>query len=76
MVIKNGRIIEAGIANCYTRYPCSVIDAILHQPVVLQSPIVDYISHATESSYAYYYGLVDALKQALEQPPGEATGSK
>jgi len=76
VVVKNGRIVEAGIATCDTRYPCSVIDSIVHQPVERQSPVVDYVSRATESSYAYYYGLVDALKQALEEPADGAAVAK
>jgi uncharacterized protein with FMN-binding domain len=76
VVIKDGRIVEAGILGCYTRYPCEQIDPLLHQPVDRQSPNVDYVSHATESSDAYYYGLVDALKAALYQSPGDATDSQ
>jgi uncharacterized protein with FMN-binding domain len=73
VVIKDGRIIEAGIATCDTRYPCSVIDPLIHQPVERQSPDVDYMSHATESSDAYYYALVAALENALERSVGDET---
>jgi uncharacterized protein with FMN-binding domain len=73
VVIKDGRIVEAGIATCDTRYPCSVIDPLIHQPVERQSPDVDYMSHATESSDAYYNALVAALDSALERPSNEAT---
>jgi uncharacterized protein with FMN-binding domain len=73
VVIKDGRIVEAAIATCDTRYPCSVIDALIHQPVERQSPNVDYMSHATESSDAYYYALVAALDSALERSGSEAT---
>jgi uncharacterized protein with FMN-binding domain len=76
VVIKDGRIVEAGIATCDTRYPCSVIDPLIHQPVERQSPAVDYMSHATESSDAYYYALVAALENALERSPGDATIAK
>jgi uncharacterized protein with FMN-binding domain len=76
VVIKDGRIVEAGIVTCDTRYPCSVIDPLLHQPVERQSPDVDYMSHATESSDAYYYALVAALENALERSPAEATTPK
>ena len=72
VVIKDGRIVAAGIATCDTRYPCSVIDPLIHQPVERQSPDVDYMSHATESSDAYYDALVAALENALEQSSGEA----
>ncbi|HTV79617.1 MAG TPA: hypothetical protein VMF03_15280 [Steroidobacteraceae bacterium] len=73
VVIKGGRIVEAGISACGTRYPCSVIDSILQQPVERQSAKVDYVSHATESSYAYYFALDEALKAALVHDPGETT---
>jgi len=76
VVIRDGRIVEAGIATCDTRYPCSVIDPLIHQPVERQSPDVDYMSHATESSDAYYYALVAALENALERSSAEATGAK
>jgi uncharacterized protein with FMN-binding domain len=73
VVIKDGRIVEAGIATCDTRYPCYVIDPLIHQPVERQSPNVDYMSRATESSDAYYYALVAALDNAVERPSSEAT---
>lgn len=76
VVIKDGRIVEAGIATCDTRYPCSVIDPLLHQPVERQTPDVDYMSHATESSDAYYYALVAALENARERVPSDATNPK
>ena len=76
VVIKDGRIIEAGIATCDTRYPCSVIDPLIHQPVERQSPDVDYMSRATESSDAYYNALVAALEKAREQSPSDATNPK
>ena len=70
MVIRNGRIVEAGIASCETRYPCDVISDIIAQPVARQNPDVDRVSRATESADAYYFGLVEALKEALI-PPGQ-----
>ena len=69
MVIRDGRIAEAGIASCETRYPCDVIGDIILQPVARQSPDVDRVSRATESADAYYFGLVEALKDA--QLPAE-----
>jgi uncharacterized protein with FMN-binding domain len=68
VTIKDGRIVEAGIATCATRYPCYVIDTILHQPVERQSPDVDRVSRATESADAYYGGLVQALQKAEAEP--------
>jgi len=70
VVIEGGRIVRSGIATCATRYPCDVIWKIIFQPVVRQSPEVDRVSRATESADAYYYGLVEALKQA--ELPAEA----
>lgn len=68
VVIRDGRIVEAGIASCETRYPCDVIGDIIAQPVARQSPEVDHVSRATESADAYYYGLVEALKEAQIAP--------
>ena len=76
VVIKDGRIVAAGIATCDTRYPCNVIDPLIRQPVERQSPDVDYMSHATESSDAYYNALVAALENARERFPGDATDPK
>jgi uncharacterized protein with FMN-binding domain len=73
VVIKDGRIVEAAIATCDTRYPCDVIAPLIHQPVERQSPDVDYMSHATESSDAYYDALVAALENAVERSSSEAT---
>jgi uncharacterized protein with FMN-binding domain len=64
VTIKDGMIISAGIDTCETRYPCSVIEHILLQPVDLQGPDVDRVSRATESADAYYWGLVNALANA------------
>ncbi|MEO6367605.1 MAG: hypothetical protein ABIP38_06385 [Steroidobacteraceae bacterium] len=73
VTIKDGKIVDAGILTCATRYPCYVIDTILNQPVVWQSPDVDRVSRATESADAYYWGLVQALKKAELQPTPAAT---
>lgn len=67
VTIKDGRIVDAGVATCATRYPCYVIETILHQPD-RQSPEVDRVSRATESTDAYYWGLVQALKKAEAGP--------
>jgi uncharacterized protein with FMN-binding domain len=76
VVIKDGRIVESSIASCETRYPCDVISTIIHQPVERQNPDVDRVSRATESADAYYYGLVDALSQALAQSADQPTTSR
>jgi uncharacterized protein with FMN-binding domain len=72
VVIRDSRIVDASIASCETRYPCDVIGDIIRQPVARQSPEVDRVSRATESADAYYYGLVEALKDAQIPPEGLA----
>ena len=62
--IKNGRIISASIAQCLTMYSVYWIAALPPQVVKRQSPNVDVISGATESSNAFYDGIVEALKKA------------
>jgi uncharacterized protein with FMN-binding domain len=76
VVIRDGRIIEAAIETCNTRYPCELIDPMVKQAVVIQSSNVDYVSHATESSQAYNDGLVEALDKALYPPAGKETTSQ
>jgi uncharacterized protein with FMN-binding domain len=71
VVIREGRIVEAGIATCGTRYDCNVIDRLINQPVQRQRAQVDNVSGASESSDAYYYGLLEALEMARE--PDAAT---
>jgi uncharacterized protein with FMN-binding domain len=62
--IKDGRIIAATITQCLTRYSCSWISALPPQVVARQSPEVDYVSGATQSTNAFYWAVVEALKQA------------
>jgi uncharacterized protein with FMN-binding domain len=76
VVIRDGRIVEAAIENCNTRYPCELIDPMVKQSVVIQSSDVDYVSRATESSQAYDDGLVEALNKALDPLPGKETASQ
>jgi uncharacterized protein with FMN-binding domain len=76
VVIRDGRIVEAAIENCNTRYPCELIDPMVQQSVVIQSSNVDYVSRATESSEAYNDGLVEALNKALYPAPGKDTASQ
>lgn len=64
VVIEEGRIKAATIAQCYTRYSCDVIDKIIPQVAARQSPETDYVSGATQSTNAFYYGVVDALSKA------------
>jgi uncharacterized protein with FMN-binding domain len=64
VVVEAGRIASATIAQCYTRYPCSVISMLPPQVPQRQSPEVDRVSSATESADAFYFALVDALGKA------------
>lgn len=62
--IANGKIVGAYIAQCLTRYSCSWVSMLPGQVVARQSAEVDYVSGATQSSNAFYYGVVEALKKA------------
>jgi uncharacterized protein with FMN-binding domain len=64
VVIEGGRIVSATIAQCLTRYSCSVIDKLPPEVAQRQSPEVDYVSGATQSANAFYYAVVDALGKA------------
>ncbi len=64
VVIDGGRIASATISQCRTRYSCSVIDRLPPQVALRQSPEVDYVSGATQSTNAFYYAVVEALGQA------------
>lgn len=62
--IKGGRITAAWVSQCLTRYSCSWIAALPGQVVARQSPEVDYVSGATQSTNAFYYAVVEALARA------------
>jgi uncharacterized protein with FMN-binding domain len=64
VVIEGGRIASATIAQCLTRYSCSVIDALIPQVAQRQSPEVDWVSGATQSADAFSYAVADALSKA------------
>jgi uncharacterized protein with FMN-binding domain len=64
VLIKDGRIAAAIISQCLTRYSCSWISALPGQVVARQSPEVDFVSGATQSTNAFYYAVVEALKKA------------
>jgi uncharacterized protein with FMN-binding domain len=64
VVIAGGRIESATIAQCLTRYACSWIAALPPQVAARQSPEVDYVSGATQSTNAFYYAVVEALNKA------------
>jgi uncharacterized protein with FMN-binding domain len=64
VLIKDGRIAAAIISQCLTRYSCSWISELPGQVVTRQSPEVDIVSGATQSTNAFYYAVVEALKKA------------
>jgi uncharacterized protein with FMN-binding domain len=64
VVIEGGRIASATIAQCLTRYDCSVIAKLPPQVAQRQSPETDYVSGATQSTNAFYYAVVEALSKA------------
>ena len=66
VVIEEGRIASATIAQCLTRYSCSVIGILPPQVSQRQSPEVDYVSGATQSTNAFYYAVVEALGKAKQ----------
>lgn len=62
--IKGGKIAAAWVQQCLTRYSCSWIAALPGQVLARQSPEVDYVSGATQSTNAFYYAVVEALAKA------------
>jgi uncharacterized protein with FMN-binding domain len=64
VVIESGRIVSATIAQCLTRYLCSVIERLPPEVAQRQSPEVDRVSGATQSADAFYYAVVEALSKA------------
>jgi uncharacterized protein with FMN-binding domain len=75
VVIQNGKIVSTAISQCLTRYSCGWIAPKIpggglpdlpSQVVERQSPKVDYVSGATESSYAFADAVAAALSKALE----------
>jgi uncharacterized protein with FMN-binding domain len=64
VVIQDGRIKAATIAQCLTRYSCNVISNLPPQVAQRQSPETDYVSGATQSTNAFYYAVVEALSKA------------
>jgi uncharacterized protein with FMN-binding domain len=64
VTIENGRIAAAVISQCLTRYSCSWVAHLQSQVVTRQSPEVDYVSGATQSTNAFYYAVVEALSKA------------
>jgi len=64
VTIQDGKIASVAITQCLTRYSCSWIAALPGQVVKRQSPEVDYVSGASQSTDAFYGAVVSALSQA------------
>jgi uncharacterized protein with FMN-binding domain len=64
VVVADGRIVSATIAQCKTMYSCYVIEKLPPEVAQRQSPEVDSVSGATESGDAFYWAVVDALTKA------------
>ena len=64
VTIKDGRIHSAVVRQGLTRYACDVIEELPPQVVQRQSPEVDYVSGATESTGAFYEAVAEALTHA------------
>ena len=64
VTIQDGKISSAAITQCLTRYSCSWISALPGQVVKRQSPEVDYVSGASQSTDAFYGAIVSALSKA------------
>lgn len=73
--IQDGKIVTAAITQCLTRYSCSwisprvpsaVLPDLPREVVERQSAKVDYVSGATESSYAFADAITAALSKATE----------
>ena len=64
VTIQDGRIASAAITQCLTRYSCSWISALPGQVVKRQSPEVNYVSGASQSTDAFYGAIVSALAKA------------
>jgi len=64
VTIQDGKIASAAITQCLTRYSCSWIADLPNQVVKRQSPEVDYVSGASQSTDAFYGAVVSALSKA------------
>ncbi len=60
--IRDGRIATATISQCLTRYSCSWIEMLPAQVVARQTADVDIVSGATQSSDAFYFAILSALR--------------
>ena len=67
VVIQAGKIASAEIAQCRTRYSCSVIRTTPPEMVTKQDPeTLSNVTGATQSVDAYYFAVKEALKEAAK----------
>ena len=64
VTIVDGKIQAAVINQCWTQYSCSWIAPLPPQVAQRQSAEVDYVSGGTQSTFAFYYAVIEALKKA------------
>ncbi|MGH9574369.1 MAG: FMN-binding protein [Candidatus Acidiferrales bacterium] len=64
VTVQDGEIASVAITQCLTRYSCSWIADLPNQVVKRQSPEVDYVSGASQSTDAFYGAVVSALSKA------------
>jgi uncharacterized protein with FMN-binding domain len=64
VMVREGKIVGAVISECLTQYSCSWISMLPQQVIDRQSAEVDFVSGATQSTNAFYYAVVNALKKA------------
>ena len=64
VTIEAGRIVEARVERCLTRYSCNWVTPIPPRILAKQSTTYDYVSGATESSDAFQDAVAEALSQA------------
>jgi uncharacterized protein with FMN-binding domain len=64
VTIEAGKITEARVERCETRYTCNWVTPIFPRIVAKQGTTYDYVSGATESSDAFQDAVAEALSQA------------
>ena len=64
VLIQGGQIVATEVAQCLTRYSCSVLGNLPELIVAKQTPDAGFISGATESSSAFSDAVTDALSKA------------
>jgi uncharacterized protein with FMN-binding domain len=73
VTIQNGKIISAGITSVSTRYSQNVISGLPSQVIGAQSPNINLVSGATDSSDASVQAVQQALAKATTTSVGATT---